>query len=230
VTQDRFDEIRDLPLFSGVNDTSFATLTRGAYVQNFPPMIELISEGDTADFLYIVASGMVELFAGWNGRETSMAFLKPYDTFILAATIRNGPYLMSARTLAKSRLILIPSEDVRRVFDSDTDFARSIVREMANCYRASIRNLKGVKLRTSVERLANYIVKHHTRNGATGSFELPVEKRKLASRLGMTPENLSRAFSALKNHGIEVNGTMISINDPEALIAYARPDPLIDHG
>ncbi len=224
----RFDEIRQLPLFSGVNDASFATLTRGAYVQNFPPQIELISEGDTADFLYIVASGVVELFAGWNGRETSMAFLKPYDTFILAATIKNGPYLMSARTLAKSRLILIPSEDVRAVFDSDTDFARSIVRELARCYRASIRNLKNVKLRTSVERLANYIVKHHARNGATGSFSLPVEKRKLALRLGMTPENLSRAFSALRNHGVEVNGTMISINDPARLVAYAKPDTLMD--
>ncbi len=224
----RIDEIRDLPLFSGVDDAAFATLTRGAYVQNFPPMIELINQGDAADFLYIVVSGMVELFAGWNERETSMAFLKSHDTFILAATIRDGPYLMSARTLTKSRLILIPSEDVRHVFDINTDFARSIVQEMAACYRASIRNMKNVKLRTSVERLANYIVKHHARAGGTGSFNLPVEKRKLASRLGMTPENLSRAFSALKNHGVEVNGTMISINDPADLIAYAKPDPLID--
>ncbi|HFQ15838.1 MAG TPA: cyclic nucleotide-binding domain-containing protein [Rhodobacteraceae bacterium] len=224
----RFEEIRALPLFTSCSEASFEALTRGAYVQNFPPQIELISEGDTADFLYIIVSGVVELLSTWSGRETSMAFLKPYDTFILAATIKDGPYLMSARTLEKSRLILIPSEDVRAVFERDSDFAKAIVRELAICYRASIRNTKNLKLRTSVERLANYIVKHDRRHGDGGSFALPVEKRKLASRLGMTPENLSRSFAALKNHGVEVSGSMIQINDPEKLLAYAKPDPLID--
>ena len=42
-----------------------------------------------------------------------MATVRPISTFILAATIRDAPYLMSARTLEKSRIILIPSEDVR---------------------------------------------------------------------------------------------------------------------
>ncbi len=224
----RFEEIRTLPLFAGIGDESFAALTRGAYVQNFPPAVDLINEGEMADFLYIVASGSVELYAGWNGRETSVAFLRPYDTFILAATIKNAPYLMSARTMTKSRLIMIPSENVRSIFEADTEFARAIVGELAKCYRASVRSLKNEKLRTAVERLANYIVKHYRREGEKGHFDLPVEKRKLAARLGMTPENLSRAFSALKNHGVAVEGSRIRIREPERLIAFARPDPLID--
>ncbi len=224
----RFEEIRDLPLFARTSADSFAALTRGAYVQNFPPQIELISEGDPADFLYIVASGMVELFSTWEGRETSMGFLKPYDTFILAATIKDSVFLMSARTLEKSRIIMIPSEDVRTVFENDTDFAKSIVRELALCYRASIRHSKTVKLRTSVERLAKYILRQQGREGGADNFALPVEKRKLASFLGMTPENLSRSFAALKNHGVEVSGNLINIKDAEKLRAYARPNPLID--
>ncbi|MEZ5780049.1 MAG: cyclic nucleotide-binding domain-containing protein [Rhizobiaceae bacterium] len=76
-------------------------LMRGAYVQNFPPQIELITEGEPSDFLHIILSGAVDLFSAWNGRETSMATARPVSTFILAASIRDAPYLMSARTLEK---------------------------------------------------------------------------------------------------------------------------------
>ncbi len=228
MTTNRFEEIRDLPLFQNISAPSFAALTRAAYVQTFPPHIELITEGDPADFLYIIASGRVELFARWEGRETSMGFLRPYDTFILAATIRDAVFLMSARTLEKSRIILIPSEDVRAVFENDSDFAKSIVRELALCYRASIRHSKTIKLRSSVERLANYILRQHRRQEPPGHFRLAMEKCKLASFLGMTPENLSRSFAALRNHGVEVSGNQILIRDPARLEAYARPSPLID--
>ncbi len=224
----RFAEVRALALFSEISETSFAALMRGAYFQNFPPQMELITEGESADFLHIVASGTVELFSSWSGRESSMAFLKPYETFILAATIKDRPYLMSARTLTKSRIIMIPSEDIKAIFKSDTEFAKAIVMDLASCYRAAVRHSKNIKLRTSVERLANYILRQHAKTGGVDKFTLEVEKKKLASFLGMTPENLSRAFAALKNHGVEVSGSSILLTNPADLETYARPYPLID--
>ena len=191
-------EIRALPLFQKMDDESFDALIRGAYVQNFPPQIELITEGETPDFLHIVIEGSVELFAAWNGRETTMSTVLPVSTFILAATIKDAPYLMSARTLEKTRIVLLPSSDVRAVFGTDNAFARSVVTELAQCYRAVIKNTKNLKLRTSIERLANYLLRQQANNGGVESFELQIEKRRLASFLGMTPENLSRAIKALK--------------------------------
>ncbi|SHK56766.1 Crp-like helix-turn-helix domain-containing protein [Shimia gijangensis] len=123
---------------------------------------------------------------------------------------------------------MIPSEDVREVFEKDTSFAMSIINELAGCYRGAIRNAKNIKLRTSVERLANYVFKHHVRDGRAADFSLPVEKKKLASFLGMTPENLSRALSALKHYGVEVSGQTIRITDSQALEAFAKPNALID--
>jgi len=224
----RFNEIRSLPLFFDTNEDSFKALTRGAYVQNFPPHTELITEGDSADFLHIVATGIVELFSRWNERETTMTLLEPYSTFILAASIKDRPYLMSARTLTKTRIIMIPSEDIRRVFETDSDFAKSIVTELASCYRESVKIMKTIKLRTSVERLANYLVKHAARQGNGDGVTLTIEKKKIASYLGMTPENLSRAFASLKSHGVSVNNENVTLTDPEKLARFSRPDPLID--
>lgn len=227
MTESYHHEVRKLALFADLEIDNFQTLMRGAYVQNFPPRIDLISEGDPPDFLHIVVSGAVDLFSTWNGRETSMATVRPVSTFILAATIKDAPYLMSARTLEKSRIILLPSEDVRRVFDEDACFARAIVSELAQCYRAVVKNTKDLKLRTSLERLANYLLRQARATGGA-EFDLRMEKRRLASFLGMTPENLSRAFRGLEPYGVVVNGNRILISDPDDLVRFAKPSPLID--
>lgn len=221
-------EIRKLELFADMDDEHFKMLMRASYLQTFPPQIELISEGDTSDFLHIVLEGSVDLFSTWNGRETSMATIRPNSTFILAATIKNAPYLMSARTLQKSRIVLIPSQDVRAVFDIDNEFARAIVSELAQCYRTVVKNAKDLKLRTSLERLANYLLRHQAAAGGAHQFELETDKRRLASYLGITPENLSRAFKGLQPYGVEVNGNRIAITDQIDLKRFAKPNLLID--
>ena len=61
-----------------------------------------------------------------------------------------------------------------------------------------VKTQKDLKLRTSLERLANFLLREQVRAGQGAAFELSFEKRKLASLLGMTPENLSRAFRRLR--------------------------------
>lgn len=220
--------VRGISLFAGMDETHFQSLMRGSYVQNFPPQIELIAEGEPSDFLHVVLSGSVDLFSTWNGRDTSLATVRPVSTFILAATIRNAPYLMSARTLEKSRIVLIPSQDVRAIFDVDGAFARAIVTELAQCYRSVIKSQKDLKLRSSLERLANYLLRQQKRAGGVEAFDLDFEKRRLASVLGMTPENLSRAFKGLQPYGITVEGTRITISNQADVERFAKPNPLID--
>ena len=80
----------------------------------------------------------------------------------------------------------------------------------------------------SLERLANYILRLQRRAGGIAAFDLDFEKRRLASVLGMTPENLSRAFKGLQPYGITVEGTRITIGDQADLERFAKPNPLID--
>lgn len=223
-----YPDVRGIHLFADMSDAHFRTLMRGAYVQNFPPQIELITEGDPSDFLHVVLAGAVDLFSRWNGRETSLATVRPVSTFILAATIREAPYLMSARTLEKSRIALIPSQDVRAIFGADGEFARAIVDELAQGYRSVVKAQKDLKLRSSLERLANYLLRAQREAGGDADFALTFEKRRLASVLGMTPENLSRAFRGLQPYGVTVEGTRIRIADRADLARFAKPNPLID--
>jgi len=225
--EDDSQELRRLALFRDMQEDLFEALVRASYLQAFPPAIDLLREGDQADFLHVLIEGSVELHAAWNGAETTMAILNPVSTFILAATIADQPCLMSARTLEKTRVILLPSEDVRAIFRKDRAFADAIVVELAHCYRDMVRHAKGVKLRSALVRLANYLLQlRHEQAGDV--IALTVEKRRLAAYLGMRPENLSRAFATLRDYGVSVDGAAVRLADPAALERLARPNPLID--
>jgi CRP/FNR family transcriptional activator FtrB len=222
------DEVRAAHLFRDVDVAHFATLMRAAYLQRFPAHVALIDEGDKPDFLHVVLEGAVELYSRHDGRETTLNVVSPVTTFILAAVVGDLPYLAGARTLAPARVLMIPAETVRAVFDQDAAFARAIVQELSRSFRGVMRELKNQKLRTSIERLANWMLVADTENGGSGRFTLPFDKRTLASRLGMTPENLSRSMATLAAHGASVTGREVALTDRAALIRLAKPSPFID--
>ena len=221
-------QVRALRLFETMSESNFEKLMQAAYLQTFPAQLTLINEGEPADFLYVVVEGKVELFANANGREATMAVVGPFGTFILAAVLKDAVYLMSARTNERSKVLLVPSEDVREAFEEDDAFARAIVLELASCYRSAVKDQKDLKLRTSAERLANRLIRFNKDQGGRGSLELPYDKRTLASLLGMTPENLSRAFNTLRPYGVEVDGSEVRLTDLKALEVLAKPNILID--
>jgi CRP/FNR family transcriptional regulator, transcriptional activator FtrB len=70
-----------------------------------------------------------------------------------------------ARTLERSRIVLVPSSDLRAIFRRDSEFAVSVIQELAGCYRSVVRHAKGLKLRTSRERIAAYLLRQSTLAG-----------------------------------------------------------------
>ncbi len=220
--------VRSLPLFSGMQDAHFRTVIEAGYLQRFPHGVALVHEGERPSFLHVLVEGAVEFYSASRDRETTLSFLRPPAAFILAAVVLDQLYLKSARTTEKSVVVLIPADAVRGVFDKDPAFARSVVAELALRYRGVVKDLKNQRLRTGLERLANWILAYNEQLGMPGSFKLPIEKRALANLLGMRPENLSRSFGELAGLGVRVDGATLTIVDIPALTEFARPDPLID--
>ncbi|WP_439477856.1 transcriptional activator FtrB [Brevundimonas sp.] len=223
------DRVRALPLFSRASPEVFRDVTAGAFLQRFPAGTTLLMEGDTVDFLYVVLDGAVELQGSWKEKETTLALLRPVSTFILAAVVLDADALMSARTLERSEILMLSGEALRRTMRQDADFSFAVAQELSGCYRGLVRAVKNQKLRGGVERLANYLITQRVRQGMSDPIVLPHEKRVLASLLGMSPENLSRAFANLSSYGVVVHGAEVSLGRPEALERLARPHPLIDN-
>ncbi|MFM5949613.1 MAG: helix-turn-helix domain-containing protein [Novosphingobium sp.] len=221
-------EIARLPLFNEMQEEQRERIFSGSFLQVFPPQLTLFELGQHPDFLHVLIDGLVELYSTSAGRDTTMRIVEPVTSFILAAVVTDMPYLMSARTLSSSRILLVPAALVREVVKQDCALMQATMRELALAYRDMVRALTDMKLRQSAERLGNLLLQQERRQGGKGTVQLKAEKRLLASLLGMTPENLSRAFGMLGQHGLEVDGAMVRINDRTALEAFSRPDPVKD--
>jgi len=226
---DEIDEVRKIPLIGSASEHSVQELLRGAFLQRFPAHVDLVREGDPADFLHVVVEGQIEIFATYRERETTVSVVGPGNAFILAAVMLDKPYLKSARVLATSRILMIPAQSVREVFTSDGDFALALTKELARAYRGVVKELKNQKLRSSLERLAAWLVRYNTENGSVNAFDLPFDKKVLASRLGMAPEVLSRTFVTLQAYGVKVEGRRILLTKVPDLTRLAEPSELIDN-
>jgi CRP/FNR family transcriptional activator FtrB len=223
------ERIRALSLFAQASDETFKTLANSAFLQRFPAGTTLLLEGDRVDFLYVLLDGLVQLEGSWNDKDTVLAVLRPVSTFILAAVVLDADALMSAQTIERSDILMISGETLRRAMKADTRFAVAVSQELAGCYRGLVRAIKNHKLRGGAERLANYLITQKLRQGGHDTFTLPHEKRVLASLMGMTPENLSRAFATLADYGVQVDGPQVTIVRPVVLERLAKPTPLIDN-
>jgi CRP/FNR family transcriptional activator FtrB len=221
------DIVRTLPLFAQLSASNLRKLLGDATFEQVAPGAILMRQGDVPRRLCIVVQGSVELFAAWNARETTLQVIRPVSFFGLTA-IRGETSLHSARALISSRILSIPAEPLRDIFERDPGFSRAVITELDERCRALTCLLVDQKLRTSTERLANWILKTDRAGGGSGRLDVPYEKRTLASCLGMTPENLSRNLSHLKAHGVVSVGREILIEDRKKLEAFARPDALID--
>ena len=110
-------QLKALPLFSKMTESSLASLLDAALLQQFPTGVILIHEGDQAGFLHVLVDGLVEIFTEQDGGEWGISLINPVSTFILAAVVSDQPYLNSARTLSDSRVLLIPAQSVRAIFE-----------------------------------------------------------------------------------------------------------------
>lgn len=226
-TQD-IEDMRGLRIFGQVDPKRVNDMLKLSFLQRFPSGVELVREGDPADFLHVVVEGSVEVFSAYRDRETTVAVLGADQCFIMAAVVLDRVYLKSARSLTASRILLIPADSVRRHFSEDAAFARCLATDLALAYRMVVKELKNQKLRSGLERLANWLLAHHEGLGAPVSFDLPFEKKVLASRLGMAPEVLSRTFAQLAQYHVKVDGPTIALGDVPALRKLACPIVTID--
>lgn len=226
--QEDIERLSSIGFFADLSAETMAILTSGALLQRYPAGTQIIEQGERPDFLNVLLDGSVEMVGiGADGRESIIEILRPVDCFILAAVLTDTPHLMTARVVEPARLLLLPAEPLREAIRRDNDLALQLLGTLAAQFRMSIRQIKNLKLRNATQRLGCYILALSDETGRR-RFELSLDKRRLAARLGMTPESLSRSFAALRAFGVWVDGKHIEIDDPERLRADFLTDDLID--
>lgn len=215
-------------LLAGMSASEFQRLIDDTSVVELPARKVVFSEGLRPTFLHILLEGTVELFIRHGRRESCITLVQKNTPFVLAAVVTDAPYLMSARTVTEARILCIPAGKFRSSLRRDQGLSIATAIAISEAYRSLVRQLRSQRLRSAQMRLAHYLVGMHEGAGGSGTIQLQISKRRLASLIGLKPESLSRVFASLSQYGVHVSGSQITVQDFRVLEELSQFDYDID--
>jgi CRP-like cAMP-binding protein len=206
--------VRRVPVFSGLTAAALAPLLDGAVAKAFARHALLFLQGEPATRFFIVLDGWVRLYRQTpQGHEVTIAVFGRGDSFAEAVVLQTMPFPVSAQAVSDCRLLVIPAEGFMRHLRASTDLCFKVMAAMSRRLHDLVFQLENVSSRSTVQRLALFILRLCEHETGPCRLELPIDKNLIAARLGMQPETLSRCLAKLRSAGIEADGHTLRIGD-----------------
>lgn len=228
MTERKTDILKEIYLFSGLEDKGLESLARLAISRSFPRDTPIFWEGKEAQGFYILLRGQVKLVkSSLDGKEYILRLVGPKETFGEAAVLAEAAYPVSAITLEECQTLFFPKKDFLDLLTNSPRLARNMMATMSHLLYHLTRQLEDLSLKEVSARLAQYLIQRcresHGQVAAGLSFDLPVTKTHLAAYLGTISETLSRTLARFKALGvIHVDKSRITIEEPEQLEKIAK--------
>jgi len=163
---------------------------------------EIYGEKEPADYVYQVVTGAVRSYKLLSdGRRQIGAFHLVGDVFGL----ENGnAHRFTAEAIVDTTVRLVKRRSLELVAESDAMVARNLLSMTTINLQHAEDHMLLLGRKTSLERVAAFLIEMDRRLSAAGVMALPMCRRDIADYLGLTLETVSRALSRL--HGLGILG------------------------
>ena len=161
---------------------------------------EIYGEREPADYVYQVKIGAVRSYKLLSdGRRQIGAFHLAGDIFGL----ENGSlHRFTAEAIVNTTVRLIKRRSLEMVAESDAMVSRNLLSMTTDNLQHAENHMLLLGRKTSLERVAAFLIEMDRRLTAAGVMPLPMSRRDIADYLGLTLETVSRALSRLHELGI----------------------------
>jgi CRP/FNR family transcriptional regulator, nitrogen fixation regulation protein len=172
----------------------------GASEAGFGKDEEIYGEREPADYIFEVINGAVRTYKVLSdGRRQICAFHLPGDIFGL----ENGKtYRFTAEAIVETTARVVRRHSLEYVAASDVRVTRNLLSMTAKNLLHAEDHMLLLGRKTSLERVAAFLLEMDERLKGTGMLALPMSRRDIADYLGLTLETVSRALSDLRGRGI----------------------------
>jgi len=161
---------------------------------------EIFGEKEPADYVYQVASGAVRSYKLLSdGRRQIGAFHLVGDIFGLEI---GTEHRFTAEAIVDTTVRLLKRRSLELVAENDAKVARNLLSMTTSNLRHAEDHMLLLGRKTSLERVAAFLIEMDRRSTAAGVLALPMCRRDIADYLGLTLETVSRALSRLHDEGI----------------------------
>lgn len=223
---DVISAVKRNPLLAPLPTADVSRLVMGAPLRAFSAGEVLYHPGDPARYMLLLVSGQVELFVDCAVRGPCILdLLTGGDTLGEEAVLEQGEYTAGARGRQPGVAVVIERAAFLACLEAHFDLVLGMLGAMAARLRGLVQEITELKLKSTSERLAGFLVSLTTATQGKVNVRLPCDKHLLAEKLGMQPESLSRAFARLREHGVRSErNDRVTIGDVAGLRRYCQAD------
>ncbi len=210
------------PLFSGLDREMVLWLVEAAYVEFHRDGGTLFRQGDAADRFFLVLDGRVNLFVLTEaGAHTIIEVMERGQMFAEAAMFMNARFPVNAEMSVDTRVLTLPGPAFLSRLEQKGALAARLFASMAHWQRRLTREIADLKSRSPAQRVGLFLLAR-SQSSDQSSVRLPLAMTELASRIGITPESLSRIMARLRPLGVAANRSEVIITDADALRRFCQ--------
>jgi CRP-like cAMP-binding protein len=205
-------------LFADLSQMQLARVRQRAVQVHLADGESLFEQGDSANRFFLLIEGQIKLFRlSPAGNEKVVDIVTPGNTFGEALMFLDRPHFpVGAQALQASEVVSIDATDFAAMLRESVDTCFVMMGAMSQRMRGLLHEIDDISLHSATCRVATYMLKHAPPCAET--FQLPVAKQVVASRLSVTPETFSRIMRNLSDRGIiRLEGNRVTIKDRDAL-------------
>ncbi len=191
--------LAEVQLFAAFPGEALDTIAAAAVERELERNDVLFDEGAEADELFVVLAGRIAIAnVAVDGRESVVALMESGALFGEMGLFDGHGRSAAARALEPSRVVVVPYQAVRDVFEADPGLLWPVVALLAGRIRVTDEALADAMFLDVTGRTAKRLL---DLAGDNDHFELPVTQEELAGMVGASRERVNKAISSFLRLG-----------------------------
>jgi len=176
----------------------------------------VLLEGESAENLYFVASGVVKVFkTSIEGKEQILNIVRPGESFNDVPIFDDGPNPVSVRTMGPVLLYGIKKSDMEAILRDHPQIALNVIKVLARRVRHLLSLVEDLSFKHVIGRVAKILFEHIGGEMGRGPR---LTQQEMAAMAGTAREVVGRSLKELEEAGaIKLDRHRIIIRDKEAL-------------
>ena len=198
--------LRNIPLFSELNDRDLERVTQVATRQKYLKDNLILIEEEVGSSMFVILEGRVKISRiSDDGREVILSILSDGDFFGEMSLLDGHTRSANVTAIEEAELLVIRREEFLQMLHDFPQIAINLLKELAQRIRKSDEHIKSLSLQDATGRVASTLLRIAEdsgvfRRGMVEIQELPLQQD-LANMAGTSRETISRVIKSLCSQG-----------------------------
>jgi len=208
--------LKSIPYFSGLSSSELDSIKQLTFEKTAERGEMILLEGESAEALYFVASGVVKVFkTSAEGKEQILNIVRPGESFNEVPVLDGSPNPAGAQAIGPVVLYGIRKGDLKVILQDYPPVALNIIKVLAGRVRHLVSLVEDLSFKRVVSRVAKILLEQAGDGIRPGPR---LTQQEMAAMAGTAREMIGRSLKSLEENGaIKLEHHRIVITNKEAL-------------